>query len=280
VVSPAATLHRMALYLLLLLLTAIFVVPFLWMVLASLKNTVQIFAFPPRILPKPAIWKNYLKVWQVFPLARFYLNSILVAGVVAISQVVTSAMAAYVFARLQFPGRNIIFLGYLAVMMIPTQVTVIPLFIIVQRLGLVDTYGALIVPFLAYPFGAFLLRQFFLAIPRELEDAALVDGSGRLWILVRIIVPLSRPAMVTLGMLAFMFTWNNFLWPLLVTNSSDHFTIQVGLAMLRTQLVSSGDSNWSLLMTATVISILPVLVFYLFTQKQIIRGITMTGLKG
>lgn len=278
--SPAATLRRTALYLTLLLLTVIFVIPFLWMVLASLKNTVQIFAFPPRILPKPAIWKNYLKVWQVFPLARFYLNSILVAGVVALSQVVTSAMAAYVFARLQFPGRNIIFLGYLAVMMIPTQVTVIPLFIIVQRLGLVDTFGALIVPFLAYPFGAFLLRQFFLAIPRELEDAALVDGCRRLWILVRIIVPLSRPAMVTLGMLAFMFTWNNFLWPLLVTNSSDHFTIQVGLAMLRTQLVSAGDSNWSLLMTATVISIMPVLVFYLFTQKQIIRGITMTGLKG
>jgi len=194
--------------------------------------------------------------------------------------VVTSAMAAYVFARLYFPARNLIFIVYLAVMMIPTQVTVIPLFIIIRRLGLVDTYGALILPFLAYPFGAFLLRQFFLTIPRELEDAALVDGCPRLWILVRIIMPLSRAAMVTLGMLAFMFTWNAFFWPLLVTNSSEHFTIQVGLAMLRTQLVSAGDADWSLLMAATVISIVPVLVFYLFAQKQIIRGITMTGLKG
>lgn len=279
-VGPAVVLRRSALYLALLLLTAVFVVPFLWMILASLKNTVQIFSFPPRILPRPAVWKNYLRIWQVFPLARFYFNSILVAGIVAFSQVVTSAMAAYVFARLSFPGRNSIFLLYLAVMMIPTQVTVIPLFIIVQRMGLVDTYGALIVPFLAYPFGAFLLRQFFLAIPRELEDAALVDGCRRLWILTRIIIPLSRPAMVTLGMLAFMFTWNSFLWPLLVTNTSDRYTIQVGLAMLRTQLVSAGDANWSLLMTATVISIMPVLVFYLFAQKQIIRGITMTGLKG
>jgi multiple sugar transport system permease protein len=279
-VRPARAARRTALYLSLLVLTVIFIAPFVWMILASLKNTAQIFAFPPRLLPHPAIWKNYLKAWSVIPLGRYYFNSILVAGLTALSQVVTSAMAAYVFARLAFPGRNIIFLLYLAVMMIPTQVTVIPLFIIVQRLGLVDSYGALIVPFLAYPFGAFLLRQFFLGIPRELEDAALVDGCRRIWILTRIIVPLARPAMVTLGMLAFMFTWNNFLWPLLVTNTSDHFTIQVGLAMLRTQLVSAGDANWGLLMAVTVISIIPVLVFYLFTQKQIIRGITMTGLKG
>lgn len=279
-VSPAVAVRRTALYLTLGLLAAVFVVPFLWMVLASLKSTAQIFAFPPRILPRPAIWKNYLRAWQVVPLARFYLNSILVSGTVAFSQVVTSAMAAYVFARLYFPARNLIFLVYLAVMMIPAQVTVIPLFIIVRRMGLVDTYGALILPFLAYPFGAFLLRQFFLTVPRELEDAALVDGCRRLWILVRIIAPLSRAALVTLGMLAFMFTWNTFFWPLLVTNSSEHFTIQVGLAMLRTQLVGAGDADWSLLMAATVISILPVLIFYLFAQKQIIRGITMTGLKG
>jgi multiple sugar transport system permease protein len=280
VVSLGTGVRRTALYAALIILAAVFIGPFLWMLLASLKSTAQIFAFPPRFLPKPVIWRNYLRAWQVVPLARFYLNSILVSGVVAFSQVVTSAMAAYVFARLQFPARNLIFLIYLAVMMIPTQVTVIPLFIIVRRLGLVDTYGALILPFLAYPFGAFLLRQFFLTIPRELEDAALVDGCPRLRILVRIIAPLSRAAMVTLGLLAFMFTWNTFFWPLLVTNTSEHFTIQVGLAMLRTQLVSAGDADWSLLMSATVISIVPVLIFYLFAQKQIVRGITMTGLKG
>lgn len=277
-VSPAAAARRALLYVVLVLLVAVFVVPFLWMLLASLKNTAQIFAFPPRLLPRPVIWRNYLRAWQVVPLARFYLNSILVAGVVAFSQVVTSAMAAYVFARLYFPARNLIFLLYLAVMMIPTQVTVIPLFLIVRRLGLVNSYGALILPFLAYPFGAFLLRQFFLTIPRELEDAALVDGCPRLRILVRIIAPLARAAMVTLGMLAFMFTWNSFFWPLLVTNTRELYTIQVGLAMLHTEMVFAGD--WGLLMAATVISIVPVLLFYLFTQKQIIRGITMTGLKG
>jgi len=277
-VSPAAAARRALLYLVLVLLVAVFVVPFLWMLLASLKNTAQIFAFPPRLLPRPVIWRNYLRAWQVVPLARFYLNSILVAGVVAFAQVVTSAMAAYVFARLYFPARNLIFLLYLAVMMIPTQVTVIPLYLIVRRLGLVNSYGALILPFLAYPFGAFLLRQFFLTIPRELEDAALVDGCPRLRILARIIAPLARAAMVTLGMLAFMFTWNSFFWPLLVTNTRELYTIQVGLAMLPTEMVFAGA--WGLLMAATVISIVPVLIFYLFTQKQIIRGITMTGLKG
>ena len=267
------------LYLSLSALVVVFVAPFLWMILASLKNTPQIFAFPPRFFPNPVIWRNYLRAWKVIPLARFYLNSILVSGTVAFSQVVTSAMAAYVFARLYFPAKNLLFVVYLGVMMIPIQVTVIPLFIIVRRLGLIDSYGALILPFLAYPFGAFLLRQFFLTIPREIEDAAIADGCPRLRILVQIIAPLSRAALVTLGMLAFMFTWNSFFWPLLVTNTAEHFTIQVGLAMLRTQLVSAGGVDWSLLMAATVISVLPVLVFYVFTQKQIIRGITLTGLK-
>jgi len=211
------------------------------------------------------------------PLARFYLNSIIVAGSVAFAQVVTSAMAAYVFARLSFPFKNVIFVFFLAIMMIPIQVTVIPLFIIVKTLGLIDSYGALILPFLAYPFGTFLLRQFFLTIPREIEDAARADGCPRLRILVQIIAPLSKSALFTLGMLAFMFIWNSFFWPLLVTNTEKHFTIQVGLAMLRTQLIMEVD--WGLLMAATVISILPVLIFYMFTQKQIIKGITLTGLK-
>lgn len=268
---------RTLLYFVLILFAVIFITPFLWMLLASFKTTAQIFAFPPKIWPNPIVWKNYLDAWRIIPLARYYLNSIVVAGLVALSQVITSAMAGYVFARLSFPFKNVIFILYLGVMMIPTQVTVIPLFIIIKNLGLIDTYGALILPFLAYPFGAFLLRQFFLTIPVGIEDAARADGCPRLRILVQIIAPLSKAALVTLGMLAFMFTWNSFFWPLLVTNTQSHFTIQVGLAMLRTQLAM--DVDWSLLMAATVISILPVLIFYIFTQKQIIRGITMTGMK-
>ncbi len=271
------TIKRAALYLTLSFFVIIFVTPFLWMVLASLKTTAQIFAFPPKLLPDPVVWKNYLRAWKVIPLARYYFNSLLVSGSVAVSQVITSAMAAYVFARLSFPFKNIIFVLYLGVMMIPTQVTVIPLFIIVRHMGLIDTYGALILPFLAYPFGAFLLRQFFLTIPKEIEDAARADGCPRLRILFQIIVPLSKAAMTTLAMLVFMFNWNSFFWPLLVTNSKAHFTVQVGLAMLKSQLAMEVD--WSLLMAATVISILPVLIFYAFTQKQIIQGITMTGMK-
>lgn len=270
-------LKTVLLYAVLGLCVAIFITPFLWMLQASVKNTAQIFAFPPKLLPNPVIWRNYIRAWTAVPLARYYLNSIIVAGSVAFAQVVTSAMAAYVFARLSFPFKNVIFVFFLAIMMIPTQVTVIPLFIIVKTLGLIDTYGALILPFLAYPFGTFLLRQFFLTIPREIEDAARADGCPRLRILVQIIVPLSRSALVTLGMLAFMFIWNSFFWPLLVTNTEKHYTIQVGLAMLRTQLIMEVD--WGLLMAATVISILPVLIFYVFAQKQIIKGITLTGLK-
>jgi multiple sugar transport system permease protein len=270
-------LKSVLLYTVLGLCVVIFITPFLWMLLASLKNTVQIFAFPPKLLPNPVVWKNYLRAWTAVPLARFYLNSIIVAGSVAFAQVLTSAMAAYVFARLSFPFKNVIFVFFLAIMMIPTQVTVIPLFIIVRTLGLIDSYGALILPFLAYPFGTFLLRQFFLTIPREIEDAARADGCPRLRILAQIIAPLSKSALFTLGMLVFMFIWNSFFWPLLVTNTERHFTIQVGLAMLRTMLLMEVD--WGLLMAATVISILPVLIFYAFTQKQIIKGITMTGLK-
>ncbi len=265
------------LYAVLGLCAAIFITPFLWMLQASVKNTAQIFAFPPKLLPNPVVWRNYTRAWTAVPLARFYLNSIIVAGSVAFAQVVTSAMAAYVFARLSFPFKNVIFVFFLAIMMIPIQVTVIPLFIIVKTLGLIDSYGALILPFLAYPFGTFLLRQFFLTIPREIEDAARADGCPRLRILVQIIAPLSKSALFTLGMLAFMFIWNSFFWPLLVTNTEKHFTIQVGLAMLRTQLIMEVD--WGLLMAATMISILPVLIFYMFTQKQIIKGITLTGLK-
>jgi multiple sugar transport system permease protein len=266
-----------AFYLLMLGLAFIFLAPFVWMLLASLKTNAQIFSFPPRILPSPARWGNYLRAWTAIPLGRFYLNSLFVSVIVTISQVLTSAMAAFVFARLRFPLRNALFLVYLGVMMVPTQVTVIPLFIIARNLRLTDTYAALILPFLAYPFGAFLMRQFFLTIPVDYEDAARVDGSSRLGMLFRILMPLARPALVTLAMLSFMWEWNSFFWPLIVTNTEDRYTIQVGLAMLKAQLVM--DSDWSLLMTAAVISTVPVLAFFIAAQKQVVRGITLSGLK-
>ncbi|MBT3275910.1 MAG: carbohydrate ABC transporter permease [Spirochaetales bacterium] len=269
--------NQFLLYISLAALTVIFVFPFLWMVFASLKTNMQIFAIPPVILPKPAMWKNYILVWQNVPLARFYINSIFVSSSVAVAQVLTSAMAAYVFARLYFPRKNLIFLLYLGVMMIPTQVTVIPLFIIVRKLAMIDTFGALIIPFLAYPYGAFLLRQFFLTIPSDLEDAARIDGHRRIAILFRLVIPLSKPAMITLALLTFMVTWNSFFWPLVSTNTTEHYTVQVGLAMLKDQLHMRGD--WSTLMAGTVLVTIPVLTFFIITQKHIIRGFSMSGLK-
>jgi multiple sugar transport system permease protein len=208
--KTATALRSAFYYLVMACLAFVFLAPFLWMLLASLKTNAQIFAFPPRFLPDPVKWNNYHKAWTNVPFGRFYLNSLFVTTIVTVSQVVTSAMAAYVFARLRFPFRNGLFLIYLGVMMIPSQVTVIPLFIIMKRLGLIDTYTALILPFLAYPFGAFMMRQFFLTIPTDYEEAARVDGCRRIGILFRILVPMARPALLTLAMLSFMWTWNDF----------------------------------------------------------------------
>lgn len=264
-------------YAVLLILAFIFLFPFFWMILSALKTDRQIFSYTAKFFPDPANWMNFIDAWKYVPLGQYYLNSIIVSGTIALGQVLTSAMAAYVFARLYFPFKNTIFLFYLGLMMIPTQVTIIPLFILIRRLNLIDTYAALIVPFLAYPYGTFLLRQFFMTIPTDLEDAARIDGCSRLWILAKIIIPLSKPAMITLAMLSFMWSWNSFFWPLVVTNNSKRYTLQVGLAMLRSEVSMSG--NWSILMAATVITIVPVLIFLLITQKYIIKGISLTGLK-
>jgi len=270
-------LKRTLFYIVLTGLAMIFLFPFLWMILSSLKSDVQIFSYSAKFFPNPVHWRNFIDAWTKIPLGRYYLNSIIVSGIIALGQVTTSAMAAYVFSKLYFPYKNTIFLLYLAIMMIPTQVTIIPLFILMNRLRLIDTYAALILPFLAYPYGAFLLRQFFDTIPVDLEDAARIDGCSRMWILVKVILPLSKPAVLTLAMLSFMWSWNSFFWPLVVTNNSRMYTLQLGLAMLRSEVSMTG--NWGILMAATVITIVPVLIFLLITQKYIIKGISLTGLK-
>ena len=233
----ATALKRTAYWLVMAGLGFVFLAPFVWMLLASLKTNAQLFAFPPRFFPDPPQVEQLPQGVDQCPLRPVlpeqpFRHGRRDRG----SQVITSVMAAYVFARLRFPFRNGLFLIYLGVMMIPSQVTVIPLFIIVKKLGLIDTYAALILPFLAYPFGAFMMRQFFLTIPVDYEDAARVDGCRRFGILFRVLVPMARPALLTLAMLSFMWTWNDFFWPLISTNTTDHYTIQVGLAMLKSQL--------------------------------------------
>ena len=256
--------------------TVIVAMPFLWMVTSSFKDKTQIFIFPPQWIPRPFVWQNYVGAWNAIPLGRFYLNSFFVASVVTVGQALVCSMAAYVFARLQFPGRDVIFLLFLGTMMLPRQITLIPRFIIMKNLGWIDTYQALIIPFLAWPLGTFLLRQSFLDIPTDLEDAARMDGCSRFRILFQIVLPLSKPALATVAVFSFMNHWNTFLWPLIVIQTRDKLTLQVGLSMLRSEL----GTEWPTLMAASVLSALPTIIVYFFAQRQFVAGITLTGLKG
>ncbi len=254
--------------------------PFLWMVSTSLKEPGAVFSFSKNWweewLPTSFVWRNYIKAWQVVPFAKFYLNSIFVTSCVTFGQVATSAMAAYAFARLKFPGRDKIFFGYLATMMVPGAVTMIPVFILLRYLGWVDTYKALILPGIFTAYGTFMLRQFFLTLPKDLEDAAKIDGCSYLLIFWKIILPLSKPALATLTTFTFMGAWMNFMWPLIVINTESKFTLPVGLAYFQ----SLHHTDWTLLMAASVMMILPILLVFIFNQRFFVEGIKLTGIKG
>lgn len=221
-------------------------------------------------------WRNYYEAWTAVPFARFFLNSVIVATIVTLGQVLTSSFAAFAFARLEFPGRDKLFLGYLATMMIPGQVTMIPVFILLKKLNWIDSYKALILPMMFTAYGTFMLRQFFLTIPKDLEDAAVIDGCGKLRIWATIIMPLSKAALATLTTFTFMGTWNNFLWPLIVTNKITMKTLPVGLQAFQGQY----NTNWTLLMAASLIVLAPVLILYIFNQRFFTKGIVLSGLKG
>ncbi len=254
--------------------------PFLWMVTTSLKEPGQIFSFQKNWwedwLPMSFVWQNYVKAWHVVPFARFYVNSIFVSACLTLGQVVTSAMAAYAFARLKFPGRDRIFFGYLATMMVPGAVTMIPVFILLKNFGWIDTYKAMILPGIFTAYGTFMLRQFFLTLPKDLEDAAKIDGCSYLGIFWKIILPLSKPALATLTTFTFMGSWMNFMWPLIVINTQDKFTLPVGLAYFQ----SLHHTDWTLLMAASVMMILPILLVFIFNQRFFVEGIKLTGIKG
>jgi multiple sugar transport system permease protein len=256
-------------------LAAITLAPFIWMLLTSFKELGDILTYPPKWLPGRFILDNYVNAFEAAPFGRYYLNSLFVAVAVTLGQMVTCSLAAYAFARLQFRGRDILFYIFLATMMIPGQVTMIPSFLMLHWLGWIDTYAALIVPGLASAFGTFLLRQFFLTIPREIEDAAKIDGCSRFATLWRIILPLSRPALATLAIFTFMGVFNDFLWALVVVSSDDLKTVQLGLAIFRDRY----QTDWGQLMAGSVAATLPILVVFFCAQKYFIAGITMSGLK-
>lgn len=251
------------------------VLPFLWMILTSFKELSDILRYPPMIFPEELHFENYSNALTAAPFDRFYFNSLFVASAATVGQLITCSLAAYAFARLKFWGRDILFLIFLGTMMIPNQVTMIPSFMILHWFGWIDTYYALIVPGLASAFGTFLLRQFFLTIPRELEDAAMIDGCSRFGVLWRIILPLSGPALATLAIFTFMYFFNDFLWVLIVTNSDEMRTVQLGLAIFRDRYTT----EWDKLMAGSVMATLPVLIAFLLGQKYFIKGIALSGLK-
>ena len=256
------------------------IAPFLWMITTSLKEPGEVFSYQREWwrdwIPTQFIWKNYFLAWKAVPFARFYLNSLFVSVCVTLGQVTTSALAAYAFARLEFPGRDKIFFGYLATMMVPGAVTMIPVFILLRILGWIDSYKAVILPGIFTAYGTFLLRQFFLTLPKELEDAAKIDGCSYFGIFWKIILPLSKPALATLTTFTFMGSWLNFMWPLIVLNTHNKFTLPVGLSYFQ----SLHTTDWTLLMAGSLMMILPILIVFILNQRYFVEGIKLTGIKG
>jgi len=250
-------------------------VPFLWMVSTSLMTEQEIYQYPPPILPERPIWHNYRNALTALPFGRFFFNTAVMSFGVALGQVALCSLAAYAFARLSFRGQHTLFIIYLGSMMIPTIVTVIPRFLVVQALEGMNTYWALIVPSINSAWGTFLMRQFFLTIPRSFDEAAKLDGASNLTILLRIIMPLSKPALATLGLFSFMWTWQSFLWPLIVTDRMNMRPVEVGISMFR----GLYSQNWPYQMAAAVTVMLPILVIFLLAQRYFIRGIALSGLK-
>ncbi|MBI3962310.1 MAG: carbohydrate ABC transporter permease [Deinococcus sp.] len=268
-------LGRLALHLVLAAGALLSALPFLWAITTSLKPA-RLTYTPPLVIPTHFQWQNYVDAWRAAPFPRFYLNSAIMAVAITAGQVLLSALAAYAFARLRFPGRDLLFLAVLGTMMVPFHVTLIPNYLVIRWLGWVDTYYALVVPRIVGAFSIFLFRQFFLTIPSELDDAARIDGCSRLGVFWRVMLPLSGPAAAAVAIFAFLFAWNDFLWPLIVTNSVDMRPIQVGLAVFQGRY----GTRWTLLMAGTIIATVPALVVYIVAQRRFIEGVTLTGLKG
>ncbi len=269
--------YHVLIQIILIIMAALAIFPFLWMISTSLKGAEEAFAYPPSLIPKTFRWENYKKALTDLPFDKAYFNSLKLAVINVTGQVLTSAMAGYALGKLKFRGSNVVFGGFIAVMMVPYTVISIPLFLIFSELNLIDTHLSIILMTAAYmPMGVFLCRQFIMALPDELIEAAIIDGANYGSIFFRIIIPLIKPALASLGIFSFMWNWNSFYTPLIFLNSQDKFTVPLLLNMFKGKYTV----DWSLIMAASTISIIPVLVVYLFAQKHIIEGITITGLKG
>lgn len=265
-------------YILLIAVAGLMLFPFLWLVSSSLKSQVQIFAYPPEWIPNPPIWQNYVDAMTFRPFHIYLRNSIAIATLNVIAVVLTSSLCAYGFARIRFWGREFWFSIVIATLLLPSIVTLVPQFIIFTRLGWIDTILPLTVPifFGGGAFNIFLLRQFFRTIPEELADAARIDGCSEFGIYWRVMMPLSKPALITVAIFTFLASWNDLIGPLVYLRTPDTYTVAIGLAQFRGALTT----RWDLQMAAATVMVLPVVVLFFFAQRYFIKGIVMTGLKG
>ncbi|MBW7881648.1 MAG: carbohydrate ABC transporter permease [Caldilineaceae bacterium] len=270
-----APLNQVLLYLLLVATGLAVGVPFVIMVLTSFKLPADIITFPPRFLPTAWTFSNYQLIWTRLPFAMLIRNSLVYSFTITIISLFFDSMCAYALARLHFRWRNVVFIAILATMMIPAQVTLVPLFFNLFALGWINTFQGLIVPHLTSAFGIFLLRQFFISIPRDFEDAARIDGAGEFRIYWQIILPLSGPALATLFVFHFMYNWNDFLWPLIVTTTADMRTLPTGLALF----MGEHNIEYGVLLSGATIAALPLVLAFLFAQRYFVAGIALTGIK-
>jgi multiple sugar transport system permease protein len=302
----ARRLRLAAVYLFLTALGVTMAFPFFWMIITAFKDPALVFVDPPQWWPEPWKWDNFTKAWTAVPFGRAYLNTVLVTVLVTLGQVLTSSLAAFAFARLEFPGRDKLFIGYLATMMIPGSVTMIPVFILTSKLptmldwllspeahlfsrnlyllgqyyvgrpvGL-DSYFALIVPGMFSAYGTFMLRQFFMSIPKDYEDAARIDGCSLFGVYWRVMIPLSLPALATLGIFTFLGSWRAYLWPLIVCYREEVMTLPILIRSFQGMY----STEWTLLMAASILDVIPILIVFIVGQRYFIKGINIGGIKG
>ncbi|RDI92413.1 sugar ABC transporter permease [Mesotoga sp. Brook.08.YT.4.2.5.2.] len=262
-------------YFLLVILAMFFLFPIYWMFVSSLKSPSEIFAFPPKLIPENPVWSNYTKVFSQVPFARYMLNTFFVASVVTIVALLLHSMAAYSLARLNYRGRNFLFILVISTLMIPFSAILIPLFLIVRNFGWIDSYRGLIIPAIPHAFGIFFLRQFYLGFPRELEEAAIIDGSGLVRVFFKIVLPLSKPVLSALAVFFFLANWNSFMWPLVIINSPEMRTVQLGIA----QYGGEYNNPWAIQLAACTVALIPTLIVFVVLQKQLMQSIKMTGMK-
>lgn len=281
-VGPGQIASTAAWYVVVIVLGLVFVGPFIWTVGSSLKNPTELFIYPPLIWPSVPEWQNYLEIWTFVPLITFIGNSLIAGGLTTIGQTLSAAAVGYGFARFKFPGREVLFLALLSTLIVPQQVTMVPTFLLYKYLGWLDTLLPLWVPawFGGGAFFVFLMRQFFMALPRELDDAAEIDGAGTVRVFWDILLPLTIPALASVAIFAFLWNWNDFLSPLIYLNSEQHFTLPLGLRFFQQEAGTGGTPHEQLLMAASVVDTLPPIILFFALQRYFIRGIVMSGIKG